>query len=157
MVYVKRKTRQTLNLSMPKIKTKVRIPLANGECQFYSFEGLYSYKEHIALSFRHAFLEEKPIVAMHHGCFKSGALELESCICGDKLWESIQYLSDNGGILLYLGRDGCCDMKYPDVRNYKPAAQMLILMGVKTIGLLSSDAEQVCQLQEQGIRVVEIS
>jgi GTP cyclohydrolase II len=155
MVYVKRKTRQLSHLSIPKIKTKVRIPLINGECHFYSFEGLCSYKEHVALSFKQATLEERPLVAMHHGCFKSGALESESCICGDKLWESIQYFNNNSGILLYLAQDSCCDMLYPDVRNYKAAAQMLTIMDVKTIRLLSSNAEQVRQLQEQGIEVVE--
>src|SRR3990167_2421732 len=107
MVYVKRKTRQTLRLSIPKIKTKVRIPLASGECHFYSFEGLCSYKEHIALSFKKATLTENPLVAMHYGCFKSAMLELEPCACGDKLWETIHYLSDHSGILLYLGQDGC--------------------------------------------------
>jgi GTP cyclohydrolase II len=155
MVYVKRKNRQILHLSIPKIKTKVRIPLTNGECQFYSFEGLCSYKEHIALSFKQATLEERPIVAMHHGCFKSGVLELEPCICGEKLWESLQYFSDHSGILLYLAQDSCCDMRYPDVRNYKAAAQMLTVMEVKTIRLFSSDAEQMRQLQGQGIGVVE--
>lgn len=156
MVYVKRKTRQTLRLSIPKIKTKVRIPLASGECHFYSFEGLCSYKEHIALSFKQATLEDNPMVAMHHGCFRSDALELTPCACGDKLWEAIQYLSDNSGILLYLGQEGCYNREYPNLCNYKPAAQMLTMMEVKTIRLLSSDRDQIRQLQEQGIGVVAI-
>lgn len=152
MVYVKRKNRQTLRLSIPKIKTKVRIPLASGECHFYSFEGLCSYKEHIALSFKKATLEEKPMVFMHYGCFKSDALA--SCACDDKLWEAIQYFSDNSGILLYLGQDDC---EQPDLRNYKSAAQMLTIIEVKTIKLLSSTAEQVRQLREQGIEVLTSS
>ncbi len=156
MVYVKRKTRQALRLSIPKIKTKVRIPLASGECHFYSFEGLCSYKEHIALSFKKATLAENPMVAMHYGCFKSTVWELEPCACGDKLWESIHYLSDNSGILLYLGQDGCDVAGYNEPHSYKAAAQMLTIMEVKRIRLLSSNAEQIRQLQEQGIAVVEV-
>ncbi|MCD6045166.1 MAG: cyclohydrolase [Gammaproteobacteria bacterium] len=152
MVYVKRKNRQTLRLSIPRIKTKVRIPLASGECHFYSFEGLCSYKEHIALSFKKATLEERPMVFMHSSCFKSDGLE--PCACGDKLWEAIQYFSDNSGILLYLGQDDC---EEPSLRNYKPAAQMLTLIEVKTIRLLSSTAEQVLQLREQGIEILASS
>lgn len=155
MVYVKRQTRQTLRLSSPKIKTKVRIPLADGECQFYRFEGLCSYKEHIALSFKKAIQEKMPLVAIHYGCLRSNVLELEPCACGETLWKSIHYLSHNSGILLYVGQDSC-ENDQPHLRNYKSVAQMLAVMEVKIIRLLSSNIEQIRQLQEQGIEVVEI-
>ncbi len=152
MVYVKRKTRQTLHLPAPKIKTKVRIPLESGDCYFYSFEGLCSYKEHIALAFKKAVFEDKPMIGIHCGCLRN-AIESEHFACSDKLWQTIHYFSENSGILLYLGQTGCDKEDYNELRSYKVAAQMLKTMGIKSIHLFSYDPEQVRQLQEWGIEV----
>lgn len=153
MVYVKRRTKQIGHLSVPEIKIKVRIPLASGECYFYRFGGLCSYKEHIALSFRKAPMEEKALVAIHYGCFRHNALELKPCSCSTSLWETIQYCSDHHGILLYSGVDCYEEPAQPDSYNYQSVAQMLLLMDIKTVRLFTPDVRQIYLLQEQGIEV----
>ena len=181
MVYVKRKSKQILRVSIPKIRTKVRIPLASGECHFYSFDGLCDHKEHIALAFKEANFQDRPLVRIHSECLTGDVFKSERCDCGDQLWESIQYFSENGGILVYLRQEGRgiglynkldayllqekgCDtfeannkLNFPDdLRNYKVAAQILLTMNVKTIRLLSNNPDKVRQLEEYGIEVMDI-
>lgn len=181
MVYVKRKTHQTLRLSHPKIRTKVRIPLASGECHFYSFDGLCDHKEHIALSFKEASREDNPLVRIHSECLTGDVFKSERCDCGDQLWESIHYFSEQGGILIYLRQEGRgiglynkldayllqengCDtfeannqLNFPDdLRNYKVAAQILKTMKIKSIRLLSNNPDKFRQLQAHGVDIIEV-
>jgi GTP cyclohydrolase II len=181
MVYVKRKTKHTLHLSHPKIRTKVRIPLASGDCHFYSFDGLCDHKEHVALSFKEINSEDKPLVRIHSECLTGDVFKSERCDCGDQLWESIHHFSEQGGILIYLRQEGRgiglynkldayllqekgCDtfeannqLNFPDdLRNYKVAAQMLKTMKVKSIRLLSNNPDKLRQLQEHHIDIVEV-
>lgn len=181
MVYVKRKTKHTLRLSHPKVRTRVRIPLASGECHFYSFEGLCDYKEHIALSFKEMKRADNPLVRIHSECLTGDVFKSERCDCGDQLWESIHYFSEHGGILIYLRQEGRGiglynkldayllqekgydtfeannRLNFPDdLRNYKVAAQILKTLNVPSIRLLSNNPDKIRQLQEQGIHIQEV-
>ena len=181
MVYVKRRGKSLLHLSHPKVRTKVRIPLSSGDCHFYSFEGLCVHKEHIALVFKEAHLQDLPLVRIHSECLTGDVFKSERCDCGDQLWESIHYFSENSGILLYLRQEGRgiglynkldayllqekgCDtfeannqLNFPDdLRNYKAAAQMLTAMEVKSIRLLTNNPDKKRQLEEYGISVADV-
>ncbi len=180
MVYVKRRTTHTLRVLHPKIRSRVRIPLASGECHFYSFEGLCDYKEHIALSFKESHRVDNPLVRIHSECLTGDVFKSERCDCGDQLWESIHHFGEEGGILLYLRQEGRGiglynkldayllqekgsdtfeannQLNFPnDLRNYKVAAQMLKAMNILSIRLLSNNPDKIRQLEQHGIQVSE--
>jgi GTP cyclohydrolase II len=122
-----------------------------------------------------------PLVRLHSECLTGDMLGSLKCDCGPQLQAAIKAIADNGwGMLLYLRQEGrgiglinklrayaLQDQGFDtvdantrlgfavDARNFAVAAQMLRLLGQKSVRLLTNNPNKVASLQAAGIEVVE--
>ena len=121
--------------------------------------------------------EKVPLVRVHSGCMTGDTFGAFTCDCGPQLTEAIQIMNerDAGSTIIYLphheGRGIGIANKIeayalakaeeldtyeamtrldhePDQRDYKAAAQMLALIGVKRFDLLSGNPKKIAGLME---------
>lgn len=171
-------------LNSPTIRRIVPIQLnienRNILSQFVTFRNLCDKKEHVAIIFDNQDMPTSPLVRIHSECLTGDIFKSKLCDCGLQLQESLDLLSQRGGILLYLRQEGRgiglynkldtyalqltgldtyeaneCLLFAGDLRDYKPAAEMLMTIGYKKIRLLSNNPDKELQLKKYGIEVVE--
>jgi GTP cyclohydrolase II len=166
-----------------RVRTQVRVPLRAGDAIFdvatmVSFEGLSDGREHLAVLFGDPLDQPEPLVRLHSECLTGDVFGSARCDCGPQLAESIALMCQRGGIVLYLRHEGrgiglfnkldayrLQDqgfdtfeanrmLRFPDdLRDYHPAAQMLLALRVPAIRLLSNNPDKAYQLRVYGIDV----
>ncbi len=163
-------------------RATVTIPLgeASVPTRFVSFNDLSDNKEHLAILYGTPEQDETPLVRLHSECLTGDVFGSQRCDCGEQLHEAQRLLADQGGVLLYLRQEGRGIGLYNkldayalqdqgidtytanemlgfahDMRDFKPAAQMLLALGIKRIRLLSNNPHKASQLQDFGIDVVD--
>ena len=181
MSYAVLKSDFSPHLASAQIRNKVCIPIATGECCFYSFNNLADANEHVALVFKKADTQEFPLVRLHSECLTGDIFGSAKCDCGDQLQEAIEKFNETGGILIYLRQEGRGIGLYnkldayalqskgfdtfeannllnfaDDLRDYRVAAQILNALDVKSIQLLSNNPDKKEQLQKYGIHVSSV-
>lgn len=120
------------------------------------------------------------LVRVHSECLTGDALGSVRCDCRDQLEAALERIGESGGIVLYLrqeGRgiglvdkirayalqDGGLDTvdanlalgRPDDARDYRPAAEMLEALGVRSIRLMTNNPDKVAQLERHGVTVAE--
>jgi GTP cyclohydrolase II len=143
-----------------------------------TFTGLVDDREHLAIVF--SGWSGVPTVRLHSECLTGDVFGSARCDCGPQLHEAITLMQQRGGIILYLRQEGRGIGLYnkldayrlqdfgvdtfranreldfeEDLRDYKPAAQMLLALGVSTIRLLSNNPDKSEQLRVNGVDVIE--
>lgn len=163
-------------------RASVGIPLgeAGVATRFVSFDSLSDHKEHIAILYGEPNDQDAPLVRLHSECLTGDVFGSQRCDCGEQLRESQRLLADQGGVLLYLRQEGRGIGLYNkldayalqdqgidtytanemlgfghDLRDFRPAAEMLNGLGIKRIRLLSNNPHKATQLAEFGIEVVD--
>lgn len=121
-----------------------------------------------------------PLVRPHSECLTGDVFGSQRCDCGPQLREAAERITEQGGFLLYLRQEGRGIGLYAkldayalqddgldtyeanvalghgeDERDYSPAAQMLLAVGVDRIRLLSNNPDKALQLDALGIDVTE--
>lgn len=119
-------------------------------------------------------------VRIHSECMTGDVFGSNRCECGEQLEKSLQYLGENGGILIYLRQEGRGiglinklhayikqDEGYDtaeanivlghvaDGRNYDVGLRMLEDLGVKKIKLLTNNPEKISAFDSSSIEVIE--
>ncbi|MBM0260238.1 GTP cyclohydrolase II [Micromonospora sp. 4G55] len=122
-----------------------------------------------------------PLVRPHSECLTGDVFGSQRCDCGPQLREAVERIADAGGFLLYLRQEGRGIGLYPkldayalqdagldtyeanvalghgeDERDYRAAAQMLAVLGVRRLALLSNNPEKAEQLDGLGVAVTEV-
>lgn len=163
-------------------RATVTIPLgeASVPTRFVSFNDLSDNKEHLAILYGTPEQDDAPLVRLHSECLTGDVFGSQRCDCGEQLHEAQRLLADQGGVLLYLRQEGRGIGLYNkldayalqdkgidtytanemlgfahDMRDFKPAAEMLLALGIKRIRLLSNNPHKASQLQDFGIDVVD--
>ncbi|MEX2365384.1 MAG: GTP cyclohydrolase II [Pseudohongiellaceae bacterium] len=163
-------------------RATVTIPLgeASVPTRFVSFNDLSDNKEHLAILYGTPEQDDTPLVRLHSECLTGDVFGSQRCDCGEQLHEAQRLLADQGGVLLYLRQEGRGIGLYNkldayalqdkgidtytanemlgfahDMRDFKPAADMLLALGIKRIRLLSNNPHKASQLQDFGIEVVD--
>ncbi|WP_028670316.1 GTP cyclohydrolase II [Saccharospirillum impatiens] len=163
-------------------RATVTIPLgeASVPTRFVSFNDLSDNKEHLAILYGNPEQHDTPLVRLHSECLTGDVFGSQRCDCGEQLHEAQRLLADQGGVLLYLRQEGRGIGLYNkldayalqdqgidtytanemlgfahDMRDFKPAAEMLLALGIKRIRLLSNNPHKASQLQDFGIEVVD--
>jgi GTP cyclohydrolase II len=164
-------------------RTRVQVPLRLGDevyeaATIVSFEKLCDEREHLAVLFGNPLAHPEPLVRLHSECLTGDVLGSARCDCGPQLRESVQRMSQEGGIILYLRQEGRGiglynkleayrlqdlghdtfeanrALHFPDdLRDYRVAAQMLSALAVPAIRLLSNNPDKETQLRAYGIDV----
>ena len=167
-----------------RIKDQILLPLPNGvEATLSTFIGLSEFsEENISLSFSSKVKTSSPLVRIHSSCFTGDIFGSLRCDCGPQLKASIEKLSKEGGILIYLKQEGrgigllnkitayalqdngldtyqanrMLGFK-DDQRNYKAAAQILKLLDTFQVRLLTNNPLKAQGLELHGIEVIELN
>ncbi|SJN56478.1 GTP cyclohydrolase II [Vibrio ruber] len=152
------------------------------DAEILSFNGLNTDKEHVALIFKSADLnQEIPLVRMHSECLTGDVFHSSRCDCGEQLEETITKMGEAGGIILYLRQEGRGIGLYnkidayrlqsqglntyeanrklgfeDDLREFSEAAQMLQALNITKIRLVTNNPKKVNDLKAHGIEIVEI-
>ncbi|MFE3829836.1 GTP cyclohydrolase II [Streptomyces sp. NPDC059092] len=173
------------------VRTRVQVPVPMGggswrAAEIVSFSGLDDGQEHIALVFPgpptvFPGRAAAPLVRLHSECLTGDVFGSARCDCGPQLAESMEQLSEFGGVLLYLRQEGRGIGLYnkldayliqdeqgldtyaanralnfsDDLRDYRSAAQMLRALGIPRVRLLTNNPDKVSQLSSHGIAIEE--
>ncbi|SNB55142.1 GTP cyclohydrolase II [Arboricoccus pini] len=166
------------------VETRLPIT-ASESCRIAVFRSPIGTADQVALSIGNLkeSLErgEAPLVRLHSECLTGDLFGSLRCDCGLQLQGAIAHMTDEGaGILLYLRQEGrgiglinklrayrLQDQGYDtvdanmhlgfqaDERDFRIAARILSLMGVKRIRLLTNNPDKVRIIAQHGIEVVE--
>jgi GTP cyclohydrolase II len=173
----------TLPPARPWTMVQVPLLLASGTCvasTMITFDGLIDKQEHLAILFGELREGVPPLVRLHSECLTGDVFGSARCDCGPQLRESLETMARTGGLILYLRQEGrgiglynklkayqIQDQGYDtfeanrvllfddDPRDYAPAAQMLLALGVRELRLLSNNPQKAQQLIAHGLVVAE--
>jgi GTP cyclohydrolase II len=169
----------------PRIVAQAALPTRHGKFTILGIEGNGPKETLVVLRHGPAKLDRggrgTPLVRIHSQCLTGDVLASERCDCRAQLEMSLKKIAAApSGLLLYVpqeGRgiglinklrayelqDGGMDTVEAneklgfaaDSRDYRFSAQVLRLLGAKSVRLLSNSPDKVQQLEANGIRVVE--
>jgi GTP cyclohydrolase II len=158
---------------------------ASEDCEIVAFRSADDLREHVALVFGDPRSDRAPLVRLHSECLTGDVLGSLKCDCGPQLdaalhaaaeearrggWGAVLYLRQEGrGIGLvnklraYRLQDQGFDtvdanqrLGLPDeARDFAVAAQMLDLLGARSIRLMTNNPAKVRALEDAGVAVVE--
>lgn len=153
----------------------------NIAAEIVTFHELSDNKEHIALIFNGADKQQSPLIRMHSECLTGDVFNSSRCDCGDQLNETINQMSEEGGVLLYLRQEGRGIGLYnkldayelqsqgmntyeankhlgfgEDERDFTSAVEMLTALGVQSVKLKTNNPKKIKALQLSAIEVNDV-
>jgi GTP cyclohydrolase II len=161
---------------------QAKVPLADAEnSRIIAFRPADGGVEHLAIVIGEPAPSSAVLIRLHSECFTGDLLGSMKCDCGEQLRGAIQEIEQTGaGILLYLAQEGrgiglmnklrayrlqqdgfdTVDANLrlgfdADERIFRPAAQMLRLLGYKKVRLMTNNPDKVDGLRDCGIEVTE--
>ncbi len=158
-----------------------RIPLhQSGDFTMTVFSNHIDDSEHFSLTKIPKFSNQVPLVRIHSECITGDVFGSCKCDCGSQLRQSLDLISAEGGILIYLRQEGrgiglanklkayaLQEQGYDTVdanvqlglpiddRDYAVAFQILKYMGIDVIRLLTNNPFKVEAIAHYGIKVSE--
>ncbi len=164
------------------VVTSARVPLADAEdSRIVAFRPPDGGIEHLAIVVGDPPRQDAVLARIHSECFTGDLLGSLKCDCGEQLRGAIKMMGENGGgVLLYLAQEGrgiglinklrayqLQDQGFDtidanerlgfeaDERIFRPAAEMLRLLGYDKVRLMTNNPEKIDGLAASGIDVVE--
>src|SRR5579864_1516360 len=164
-----------------RIVARAKLPTRFGPFEIIGIEGDTDQESAVALI--HGRIRGRtPLVRIHSQCLTGDVLASERCDCRAQLELSLRRISAApSGVLLYLPQEGrgiglmnklrAYELQdrgmdtveaneelgfAADSRDYAFSAAALKLLGVRRVRLLSNNPDKVAQLENAGIRVVEL-
>lgn len=134
---------------------------------------------HLALIHENTNFDNGVLTRIHSECLTGDLFGSKRCDCGEQLLQSLEMISQKGGVLLYLRQEGrgigiinklkaynlqdnglnTIDANIHlglevDARQYDIAIQMLHDLGVNQLCLLTNNPEKITALENSDIKVV---
>ncbi|GLQ04964.1 GTP cyclohydrolase II [Sneathiella chinensis] len=159
-----------------------KVPLQGAEnTRIQAFRPVDGGIEHLAILIGDPNRHDPVLARLHSECFTGDLIGSLKCDCGEQLRGAIKAISDQGsGVILYLAQEGrgiglmnklrayklqsdgfdTIDANErlgfdADERVFRPAAEMLSLLGFTKIRLMTNNPEKVEGLERCGIEVAE--
>ncbi|MDR1812158.1 MAG: 3,4-dihydroxy-2-butanone-4-phosphate synthase [Candidatus Fibromonas sp.] len=150
------------------------IPTKHGNFRAFAYRNMVNGEEYVAL-----MAGAGKNVRIHSECLTGDVFHSLRCDCGEQLEFSMKYISEHGGVLIYmLGQEGRgiglanklrayelqeqgldtvdSNLKLgfgADHRNYAFAAQILKDLGIKAVNLLTNNPKKISELEFYGIEI----
>lgn len=157
-------------------KAKVKLPTKHGKFDMYGFTSQTNEEELVAIV--SGDIKKTENVRIHSSCLTGDIFHSQRCDCGEQLEASMKYISEHGGIILYLPQEGrgiglinklkayeLIEQGYDtvtanialgfdeDLRDYKDAARILKYFGIESVNLLSNNPKKFESLETYGVNI----
>jgi GTP cyclohydrolase II/3,4-dihydroxy 2-butanone 4-phosphate synthase/GTP cyclohydrolase II len=138
------------------------VPTGRGVLRTVVFREKRNGREHVALVVGQVQGLEGVPVRVHSECLTSEVFGSLKCDCREQLDRALDFVTQNGcGVVLYLRQAEGLDtyeanrkLGFPDdLRSYDIAAEMLRLLGVRSVDLITNNPLKIAGLVEEGIPV----
>lgn len=165
---------------MIKASVKTTLPTKFGKFIIYSFPSNFHLFPHVVLASENTDFTKTVNVRIHSECMTGDMFGSLRCDCGDQLDYSLNFLSENTGIIVYLRQEGRgiglekkleaynlqddgldtfdANIKlgfHQDLRSYEVAIEILESFGIKKIKLLTNNPEKINAFKDTSVEVVE--
>jgi GTP cyclohydrolase II len=159
------------------VETKLATKFAEFNIRVYRD---HSTKETLVLSTQNLDISQPVLVRVHSECLTGDIFGSLHCDCGKQLTKSLQIISEEGGVLIYLRQEGRGiglfeKMKsyqlqskgydtfeanillghQPDLRSYEMVKTVLDDLNIERIKLLTNNPSKVSEIAKLGIEIVE--
>src|SRR2546428_3737957 len=161
--------------------SQARLPTRYGQFRIHAFVCPSSGEEHVELVRGHVAGKRDVLVRLHSECVTGDVFGSERCDCGQQLDAAMKRIGwAPAGVLLYMAQEGRGigiankvaayhlqdrgldtveaneALGFPaDPRDYEAAAEMLKILGVRSVQLMTNNPRKISGLQAQGIRVTK--
>ena len=162
---------------MLKIQAESNVPTDYGEFRIIAFaQSEKDWMPHIAAVSKNTDFSKPVNVRFHSECITGEVFHSRKCECGQQLDAAMQYMHENGGIIVYLRQEGRnigiinklkayalqekgfdtveanLQLGLPaDDRNFDIAIEILNLLEVKVINLLTNNPDKLRFVEESNI------
>ncbi|RLJ32386.1 GTP cyclohydrolase II [Chryseobacterium sp. 7] len=162
---------------MLKIQAQSKIPTDYGLFTVYAFsEHEEDWSPHLVLVMENTDFEKTVNVRFHSECITGEVFHSKKCECGQQLDAAMKYMSENGGMIIYLRQEGRnigiinklrayalqeqgmdtveANLKQglpADGRNFDVAVEMLNLLNVRKINLLTNNPDKIKSIENSEI------
>jgi len=159
------------------IQAQSNIPTDFGMFTVYAFsEHEEDWNPHLVWVAENTDFSKTVNVRFHSECITGEIFHSKKCECGQQLDAAIKYMSENGGMIIYLRQEGRnigiinklrayalqekgfdtveANLKLglpADGRNFDVAVEMLKILNVKEINLLTNNPDKLKSLENSGI------
>ncbi len=157
------------------------LPTRYGSFAIYSFAGGGQEGEHVALVKGHVAGQRDVLVRIHSECLTGDVFGSRRCDCGEQLDAALRRIGRAPrGVLLYMAQEGRGigiankvaayhlqdrgldtveaneALGFPaDTRGFEFAADMLRILGVRSVRLMTNNPQKISELQAHGIPVTK--
>ena len=159
------------------IQAQSNIPTDFGMFTVYAFsEHEEDWNPHLVWVAENTDFSKTVNVRFHSECITGEIFHSKKCECGQQLDAAMKYMSENGGMIIYLRQEGRnigiinksrayalqekgfdtveanLELGLPaDGRNFDVAVEMLKILNVKEINLLTNNPDKLKSLENSGI------
>ena len=162
---------------MIKIQAEANVPTEYGNFRMIAFsEESTNWMPHMAIIAENTDFSNPVNVRFHSECITGEVFHSQKCECGQQLDSAMKFVSENGGMIIYLRQEGRnigiinklkayalqeqgfdtveanLRLGLPaDGRDFGIAIEMLKVLGVSDVNLLTNNPEKLKSLENSGI------
>lgn len=162
---------------MLKTQAQANVPTDFGEFKMIAFsEDDKNWMPHMALIAKDTDLSKPVNVRIHSECITGEVFHSQKCECGQQLNSAMEYMQNNGGIIIYLRQEGRnigiinklkayalqekgldtvqanLQLGLPaDDRDFGVAIEMLEEIGVKSLNLMTNNPDKIQFIKDSNI------